>query len=116
MCLDEPEDGRPPEPIAVAQSGATILRGTRLLAPAGDIIAAEWMPYRQTKASRPSVLSGQVLKAASAFDDLSDGHPERAGLALEALCSAPEYLYDSRVLEALEMVLDRRGLLDDQLD
>jgi hypothetical protein len=116
VCLDEPEDGRPPEPIAVAQSGATILRGTQLLAPAGDIIAAEWMPYRRNVSSRPSVMSGQILKVASAFDELCDGHPERAGLALEALCSAPEYLYDSRVLAALEMVLDRRGLLDDQLD
>ena len=60
-------------------------------------------------------MSGQILKVASAFDELGDGHPERSGLALEALCSAPEYLYDSRVLDALEMVLDRRGLLDDQL-
>jgi len=111
VCLDEPDDGRPPEPVSVAHAGATILRGTQLLAPAGDIIAAEWMPYRQNLASRPSVMSGQILKVASAFDELSDGHPERAGLALEALCSAPEYLYDTRVLAALEMVLDRRGLL-----
>ena len=115
VCLDEPDDGRPPEPVSVAQAGATILRGTQLLAPAGDIIAAEWMPYREHVSSRPSVMSGQILKVASAFDELSDGHPERAGLALEALCSAPEYLYDSRVLAALEVVLDRRGLLDDQL-
>lgn len=115
VCLDEPDDGRPPEPVSVAQAGATILRGTQLLAPAGDIIAAEWMPFRQNVSSRPSVMSGQVLKVASAFDELADGHPERAGLALEALCSAPEYLYDSRVLAALEMVLDRRGLLGDQL-
>jgi hypothetical protein len=115
VCLDEPEDGRPPEPVAVADAGATILRGTQLLAPAGDIIAAEWMPYRRNVSARPSVMSGQILKVASAFDELCDGHPERAGLALEALCSAPEYLYDSRVLAALEMVLDRRGLLDDQL-
>jgi hypothetical protein len=112
VCLDEPDDGRPPEPVSVAQAGATILRGTQLLAPAGDIIAAEWMPYRQNLASRPSVMSGQILKVASAFDELSDGHPERAGLALEALCAAPEYLYDARVLAALEMALDRRGLLD----
>ena len=48
--------------------------------------------------SRPSVMSGQILKVASAFDELSDGHADRAGLALEALCSAPEYLYDARVL------------------
>jgi hypothetical protein len=115
VCLDEPDDGRPPEPVSVAQAGATILRGTQLLAPSGDIIAAEWMPYREPIASRPSVMSGQILKVASSFDELSDGHPERAGLALEALCSAPEYLYDARVLSALEMVLDRRGLLDDQL-
>ncbi len=115
VCLDEPSDGRPPEPVAVAQAGATILRGTQLLAPAGDIIAAEWMPFREHVSSRPSVMSGQILKVASAFDELSDGHPERAGLALEALCSAPEYLYDTKVLSALEVVLDRRGLLDDQL-
>ena len=114
VCLDEPDDGRPPEPVAVAQAGAGILRGTQLLAPAGDIIAAEWLPYREHVASRPSVMAGQILKVASAFDELSDGHPERAGLALEALCSAPEYLYDTRVLSALEVVLDRRGLLDDQ--
>ena len=115
VCLDEPDDGRPPEPVAVAQAGATILRGTQLLAPAGDIIAAEWMPYREHMSSRPSVMSGQILKVASSFDELADGHPERAGLALEALCSAPTYLYDARVLGALEVVLDRRGLLDDQL-
>jgi hypothetical protein len=115
VCLDEPDDGRPPEPLSVAEAGATILRGTQLLAPAGDIIAAEWMPYRQVVSSRPSVMSGQILKVASAFDELSDGHPERAALALEALRSAPEYLYDGRVLAALDMVLDRRGLLDDQL-
>lgn len=114
VCLDEPDDGRPPEPVSVAQAGATILRGTQLLAPAGDIIAAEWMPYREHVSSRPSVMSGQILKIASAFDELSDGHPERAGLALDALCSAPEYLYDARVLAALELVLDRRGLLGDQ--
>jgi hypothetical protein len=112
VCLDEPDDGRPPEPVSIAQAGATILRSTQLLAPAGDIIAAEWMPYREHVASRPSVMSGQILKVASAFDELSDGHPDRAGLALEALCSAPEYLYDGRVLAALEVVLDRRGLLD----
>jgi hypothetical protein len=115
VCLDEPDDGRPPEPVAVAQAGATILRGTQLLAPAGDIVASEWLPYRENVSSRPSVMSGQILKVASAFDELCDGHTDRASLALEALCSAPEYLYDARVLAALEMVLDRRGLLGDQL-
>jgi hypothetical protein len=113
VCLDEPADGRRPEPVAIAEAGATILRGTQLLAPSGDIIASEWMPHRAAVSSRPSVMSGQILKVASAFDELSEGRPERAGLALEALYSAPAYLYDADVLASLELVLDRRGLLDD---
>ena len=80
VCLDEPEDGRAPEPAAVASSGAEILRSTPLLAPAGDIIASETMPLREKNGSRPSVLSGQVLKVASAFDELVRG-PPRAGAA-----------------------------------
>jgi hypothetical protein len=112
VCLDEPEDGRRPEAVAIAEAGATILRSTELLAPAGDIIASEWLPYRANVSSRPSVMSGQILKVASAFDELSEGRPERAGLALEALYSAPGYLYDGTVLRSLEIVLDRRGLLE----
>jgi len=112
VCLDEPEDGRPAEPIAVATSGAAILRSTPLLAPAGDIIAAETIPPRTRSGSRPSVLSGQVLKVASAYDELCEGVPARGAFALEALECAPAYLYDQRVLDALEIVLDRAGLLD----
>jgi hypothetical protein len=112
VCLDEPDDGRAPEPASVTAAGAAILRSTPLLAPAGDIIAAEAMPFREKVGSRPSVLSGQVLKVASAFDELSDGLPGRASLALEALHCAPAYLYDARVLSALEVTLDRRGLLE----
>ena len=112
VCLDEPDDGRAPEPAAVASSGADILRSTPLLAPAGDIIASESMPLHEKHGSRPSVLSGQVLKVASAFDELSEGIPDRAPLALEALYCAPAYLYDARVLNALEIVLDRAGMLE----
>jgi hypothetical protein len=111
VCLDEPEDGRSPEPVEISRAGAEILRGTPLLAPAGDIIAAESMPRRDETASRPSVMAGQVLKVASAFDELSLGRPESASAALEALYSAPEYVYDARVLGALEVALDRAGLL-----
>jgi len=113
VCIDEPDDGRAPEAVAVAQAGAAVLRGTRLLAPSGDIIAAESMPFREKISSRPSVMSGQILKVASAFDELCEGRSERAGGALEALHSCPGYLYDVRVLAALEVVLDRRGLLED---
>jgi hypothetical protein len=111
VCLDEPEDGRAPEPVAVSRAGAEILRSTPLLAPAGDIIAAEAMPRRDKMASRSSVMAGQVLKVASAFDELSAGRSDRASAALEALYSAPEYVYDARVLGALEVALDRAGLL-----
>ena len=71
------------------------------------------MPFREKISARPSVMSGQILKVASAFDELCEGRPERAGGALEALHSCPGYLYDTRVLAALEVVLDRRGLLED---
>ena len=110
MCLDEPEGGRSPDPAAVAQAGAVILRSTALLAPAGDVIAAE-SPLSAGNDADPSVLSGHILKVASAFDELSQGNPERAGLALETLYSGPSYSYDRRVLAALEVVLDRRGFL-----
>jgi hypothetical protein len=112
VCLDEPDDGRSPEPVAVAQAGAAVLRGTRLLAPAGDIIATEVMPFSEELSGRPSVLSGQILRVASAFDELCEGRPERAEGALEVMYSGPGYLYDTRVLAALELVLDQRGLLE----
>jgi hypothetical protein len=115
VCLDEPDHGRAPEPGAVASSGAAILRSTPLLAPAGDIIAAETLAHRARQGSRPSVLSGQILKVASAFDELSEGRPDQAALAFEALSCAPAYLYDERVLAALELVLDRSGLLEPAL-
>jgi hypothetical protein len=111
VCLDEPDDGRAPEPASVAHAGAEILRRTPLLAPAGDIIAMETMQYHATNGSRPPVMAGQVLKVASAFDELSGGDPRSAPAALEALYSAPEYVYDVRVLGALEVALDRAGLL-----
>jgi hypothetical protein len=52
-----------------------------------------------------------VLKVTSAFDELSLGRADCASAALEALYSAPEYVYDTRVLGALEVALDRAGLL-----
>jgi hypothetical protein len=111
VCLDEPGDGRAPEWAAVAQVGAEILRSTPLLAPAGDIIAAEPMPYRDKVESQPAAMAGQVLKVTSAFDELSSGRPDCASAALEALYSAPGFVYDERVLGALEVALDRAGLL-----
>ncbi len=52
-----------------------------------------------------------VLKVASAFDELTDGRDEHAAWAVEALYTGPGYVYDGRVLGALERVLERRGAL-----
>ena len=105
-----------PNRLSVAQAGATILRGTQLLAPAGDIIAAESMPYREPVASRPSVVSRAdpqgrecVRRAVATVTRTAPGSrskrcaPRRTTSTTRG-CSA-----------ALEIVLDRRGLLDDQL-
>ncbi len=113
VCVDEPEDGRPPEAGAVAEAGAAILRSTPLLAPAGDVVAAETMPSLGAPTlDEHVVLSGQILKVVSAFDELAEGDAARAATALETLYSGPGYLYESKVLGALEIVLDRRELLD----
>jgi hypothetical protein len=112
VCLDEPEDGRRPEPALVANAGADILRGTALLAPAGEIIAAEVLPAPDRVQARPSTMAGQILKVASSFDEITEGHPGRTVLALDMLVSSPAYVYDATVLAALERVLDERGLLD----
>jgi hypothetical protein len=111
VCIDEPEDGRSPDPAAVAKAGAEILRVTPLLAPAGDIIAAEPLPYREEVGADPLLIAAQVLRVTSAFDELSLGRTDCASAALEALYSAPAFVYDARVLGALEIALDRAGLL-----
>ena len=111
VCLDEPEDGRPPDAESIAHKGAEILRSTPLLAPAGDIIAAEGTTRTDAERLRPLAVAGQVLKVTSAFDELSQGRPDGVSAALEVLYSAPGYVYDTRVLGALEVALDRAGLL-----
>jgi hypothetical protein len=113
VCLDEPTDGASHDPAEVARSGAAMLRASPALAPAGDIVAAEPLLHRPpgTAAAMPAALEGQVLKVASAFDELTEGADEHAAWAVEALYTGPGYVYDGRVLGALERVLTRRGLL-----
>ncbi|MBM3671062.1 MAG: hypothetical protein FJW86_02570 [Actinobacteria bacterium] len=113
VCLDEPAPGEVHDPIEVARSGAMMLRASPALAPAGDIVAAEPSLHRPpgTAAVLPAALEGQILKVASAFDELTEGQDEHAAWAVEALYTGPGYVYDGRVLGALERVLTRRGLL-----
>jgi hypothetical protein len=95
LCLDDPvERGHEIEPGEVMDKGAEILRQTGHLAPAGDILASD----------TPS-LAGQVLRVASAYDELTAGDAAFASGAVEALFSGPGYVYDARVLDALERVV-----------
>ncbi len=52
-----------------------------------------------------------ILKVASAYDELTEGNDEHAAWAVEALYTGPGYVYDGRVLGALERALERRGAL-----
>ncbi len=93
LCLDAEEvRDRPVEPAEVADKGAEILRQTDL-ANAGDLLANDGVP-----------VGGQILRAVSAFDDLLD-RDLSVRAAMDALYSGPGFLYDSRVLDALDRVV-----------
>jgi hypothetical protein len=112
VCLDAPPPGEPLDAVAVAEAGASMLRASEVLAPAGEIVGAEPALHRTPGAS-PAVgsVAGQVLKVASAFDELTDGRDEHAPWAVEALYTGPLYVYDGRVVGALVRVLEERGVL-----
>jgi hypothetical protein len=113
VCVDEPENGGLPDAHEVALAGATILRASEALAAAGDVVAAEPVLHRpQSVHGQPAAaLSGMILKVASAYDELTEGNDDHAAWAVEALYTGPGYVYDGRVLGALERVLERRGVL-----
>ncbi len=100
LCLPDPrESGRAPLPAEVAAKGAEILRQTEPLRPAGDLLAPD-----------ADDVAAQVLRVASAFDELTTGDASLGPVAVEALRSGPGYLYDPLVLDALDRVV-RRGEL-----
>ena len=116
VCLDEPLGSDGANGDRIADAGASILRATGSLAPAGHLLAAEPLPYRTSVLLPRSIASGgQILKVASEYDEASGGEPARAAPALEALYKSPGYTYDGRVLAALETVLAQRGLLRNRL-
>jgi len=112
VCLDEPAETRILDAGAVATSSAAILRGSEALARAGDIVASEPSLHRPPgeDASSSAILPGQILKVASAYDELTEGEDAHARWAVEALYTGPGYVYDGRVLGALERTLARRGI------
>jgi hypothetical protein len=94
LCLDDPEArGRAIEPSEVTDKGAEILRQTEYLRPAGDLLASD-----------TASVGSQILRVASAFDELTAGDDAFNDAAIEALYSGPGYVYDPRVLDALERV------------
>ena len=98
LCLDDPEvRGRAIEPSEVTDKGAEILRQTEYLRPAGDLLASD-----------TASVGSQILRVASAFDELTAGDPAFNDAAIEALYSGPGYVYDPRVLDALERVAGGR--------
>ncbi|MBM3659080.1 MAG: hypothetical protein FJW95_06195 [Actinobacteria bacterium] len=114
VCLDEPDEGFTLDPVEVAMAGANMLRASEVLAPAGDVVAAEPLLHRPPGVADPppAALPGMILKVASAYDELTEGDDAHASWAVEALYTGPGYVYDGRVLGALERVLVRRGVLD----
>ena len=113
VCLDDPSTGNRPDASEVARAGADMLRASHALTNAGDIVGAEPNLHRspKDKSEQPSDLMGQILKVASAYDELTEGDDSHAAWAVDALFTGPAYVYDGRVLTALEQVLVRRGVL-----
>ncbi|MGZ8735402.1 MAG: hypothetical protein ACXW1M_09470 [Acidimicrobiia bacterium] len=111
VCLDDPSVlGRPVESSEVAHASAEMLRQAEFLAPAAELLSPDPHPFGGAERSWTSV-SGQVLRVASAYDELSEGGQARLETgAIEALYSGPGYVYDPRVLAALERVLERRSV------
>lgn len=104
VTIDEPEDpSRPIAPSEVAAVTSAMLREIKPLAGAGDIVAGDANDPRRR-------LAVQVLRVASDYDDLTARDANESDVAIETMRSAPGYVYDEKVLTALERVV-REGRL-----
>jgi hypothetical protein len=102
VTLDEPADTTAkPGQTEVAAVTSAMMREIRPLAAAGDIVAGDSDDPKRR-------LAVQVLRIASEYDDLTARDHTPGDLALESLRSAPAYVYDTRVVRALERVLEDR--------
>jgi hypothetical protein len=101
VTLDVPEDPSQPIPSSeVAAVTGAMLREIKPLAGAGDIVAGEAVAPRRRVAV-------QILRVASEYDDLTARDGNEHAVAIETLRSAPGYVYDTKVLSALEHVAVR---------
>jgi hypothetical protein len=106
VTMDDPPSPRDPDGVPlIADVTAAMLADIPALTEASRIVAGQGRYARDLRGSGDERLASQVLKVASDFDDLAEGDPSRARLALEALYASPGYVYDRRVLEALEVIV-----------
>jgi hypothetical protein len=101
VTLDEPEDGRGVDPSEVTSVTGAMLREIRPLVGAGELVGGEVHDPKRR-------LAAQALRLASEYDDLTARDNVPGNLAVESLRSAPAYVYDERVVVALERVLRDR--------
>jgi hypothetical protein len=105
VTLDEPDDNtRGPTPSEVAAVTSTMLREIKPLAGAGEIVGGDTAEPRRRVAV-------QVLRVASEYDDLTARDSNDESSAIEILRSAPGYVYDEKVLVALERVVHDHRLV-----
>jgi hypothetical protein len=105
VTLDEPDDTtRGPAPSEVAAVTSAMLREIKPLAGAGDIVGGDTAEPRRRVAV-------QVLRVASDYDDLTARDSNDENGAIEILRSAPGYVYDEKVLAALERVVHGHRLV-----
>ncbi|HEV7525764.1 MAG TPA: hypothetical protein VGP92_12415 [Acidimicrobiia bacterium] len=103
VTLDHPVDEHGADPAEVTAVTGSMLREIRPLVAAGEIVAGEVDDPKRR-------LAVQALRLASEYDDLTVRDNVPGNLAVESLRSAPSYVYDERVVVALERVLrDRVG-------
>jgi HD-GYP domain-containing protein (c-di-GMP phosphodiesterase class II) len=95
VTLDDPDVAGRPDPAHVSAVTGAMLGEIRPLARAGDIVAGDANDERRR-------IAVQVLRIASEYDDLTDADGTDPAVALETLRTAPGYVYDERVLNALE--------------
>jgi hypothetical protein len=103
VTLDEKEDlGYGAHQQEVARVTSAMMHEIRPLAAAGDIVGGDVDDAKRR-------LAVQVLRIASEYDDMTVRDSTSGDLALESLRSAPSYVYDNRVVDALERVLRERA-------
>ena len=75
VSLDDPDAGQSLDAAEVSRAGSEMLRASRALEGAGDIIAAELEPDRARSqgADELALAMGQILRVASAYDELTQG-------------------------------------------